>query len=61
MFDFEEGKYWAEVSDDRFFMPRERETDESREKDAEADRQGGGREEGGGRARGRSAEESEDD
>jgi prepilin-type N-terminal cleavage/methylation domain-containing protein len=30
VFDFEEGKYWAEVSDDRFFMPRERETDESR-------------------------------
>jgi prepilin-type N-terminal cleavage/methylation domain-containing protein len=35
VFDFQEGKYWAEVSDDRFFMPRERETDESREKDAE--------------------------
>ena len=35
VFDFEEGKYWAEVSDDRFFMPRERETDESREKEAE--------------------------
>ena len=35
VFDFEEGKYWAEVSDDRFFMPRERETDESRERDAE--------------------------
>jgi prepilin-type N-terminal cleavage/methylation domain-containing protein len=35
VFDFEEGKYWAEVSDDRFFMPRERETEESREKDAE--------------------------
>jgi general secretion pathway protein H len=34
--DFEEGKYWAEVSDDRFFMPRDRETDESRQKDAEA-------------------------
>jgi general secretion pathway protein H len=35
VFDFQEGKYWAEVSDDRFFMPRERETDESREKVAE--------------------------
>ncbi len=35
VFDFEEGKYWAEVSDDRFFMPRERETDESRLSDAE--------------------------
>ena len=35
VFDFEEGKYWAEVSDDRFFMPRERETDESRLKEAE--------------------------
>jgi hypothetical protein len=35
VFDFEEGKYWAEVSDDRFFMPRERETEESRESDAE--------------------------
>jgi hypothetical protein len=35
VFDFQEGKYWAEVSDDRFFMPRERETDESREKEAE--------------------------
>jgi general secretion pathway protein H len=36
VFDFEEGKYWAEVSDDRFFIPRERETDESRERDEEA-------------------------
>jgi general secretion pathway protein H len=35
VFDFEAGKYWAEVSDDRFFMPRERETDESRLKEAE--------------------------
>src|SRR5215213_1796805 len=35
VFDFEEGKYWAEVSDDRFFIPRERETDESRERDVE--------------------------
>ncbi len=37
VFDFENGKYWAEVSDDRFFMPRERETDESRQRDAEAE------------------------
>jgi general secretion pathway protein H len=36
VFDFEEGKYWAEVSDDRFFMPRERETDEIRQQEAEA-------------------------
>jgi general secretion pathway protein H len=36
VFDFDNGKYWAEVSDDRFFMPRERETDDSRVKDAEA-------------------------
>jgi general secretion pathway protein H len=35
VFDFDNGKYWAEVSDDRFFMPRERETDDSRVKDAE--------------------------
>jgi general secretion pathway protein H len=35
VFDFEAGKYWAEVSDDRFFMPRERETDESRLKEAD--------------------------
>lgn len=33
--DFETGKYWAEVSDDRYYMPRERETDESRAEDAE--------------------------
>ncbi len=37
VFDFEEGKYWAEVSDDRFFMPRERETDESRQRDVEVE------------------------
>jgi general secretion pathway protein H len=35
--DFDESKYWAEASDDRFFAPRERETDESREKEAEAE------------------------
>lgn len=33
--DFDEGKYWAEISDDRFYMPRERETEESREREAE--------------------------
>jgi prepilin-type N-terminal cleavage/methylation domain-containing protein len=33
--DFEQGRYWAEVSDDRFYMPRERETDETREQVAE--------------------------
>jgi general secretion pathway protein H len=33
--DLDEGKYWAEVSDDRYFMPRERETDESRQREAE--------------------------
>ena len=33
--DFETGKYWAEVSDDRFLLPRERETDESRAKDSD--------------------------
>ena len=39
VFEFETGKYWAEVSDDRFFMPRDRETDES----APAGGRGGGR------------------
>ena len=34
--DFETHKYWAEVSDDRFYMPRERETDETRQAEAEA-------------------------
>jgi general secretion pathway protein H len=34
--DFDNKKYWAEVSDDRFFMPRERETDESRAREVEA-------------------------
>src|SRR5262245_57794919 len=33
--DFEDGRYWAEVSDDRYYMPRERETEETREKEAE--------------------------
>jgi general secretion pathway protein H len=36
VFDFEEHKFWAEVSDDRFYMPRERETDETRQAEAEA-------------------------
>jgi general secretion pathway protein H len=35
VFDFEGGKYWAEVSDDRYLMPRDRETEESRQLDAE--------------------------
>ncbi len=34
--DFDEQKYWAEVSDDRFLMARERETDESRQREKEA-------------------------
>jgi general secretion pathway protein H len=34
--DLEQGKYWAEVSDDRFYMPREKETDETRQAEAEA-------------------------
>jgi len=33
--DLDEGKYWAEVSDDRYTLPGERETDESRLKEAE--------------------------
>jgi general secretion pathway protein H len=33
--DFEEGRYWAEVSEDRFLLPRERETEESRRAAAE--------------------------
>lgn len=33
--DFEQGRYWAEVSDDQFYMPRERETDETRAKEEE--------------------------
>lgn len=33
--DFESGKYWAEVSDDRYYMPRERETDQWRAEEAE--------------------------
>lgn len=36
VFDFDEGKYWAEVSDDAFFLPRDPETEESRIKEAEA-------------------------
>ncbi len=34
--DLDTGKYWAEVSEDRFVMPSERETEESRRKAAEA-------------------------
>jgi hypothetical protein len=34
--DFENGKYWAEVTDGRTYMTRERETAESREAEAEA-------------------------
>jgi type II secretion system protein H len=33
--DFEQGRYWAEESDDRYYMPRERETDETRQREAE--------------------------
>jgi len=33
--DMDKGKYWAEVSDDRFLMAGGRETDESRQKQAE--------------------------
>ena len=33
--DFSTGKYWAEESDDRYFMPRERETEETRALEAE--------------------------
>jgi general secretion pathway protein H len=33
--DFENKKYWAEVSDDAYYMPRERETDQTRQAEAE--------------------------
>jgi general secretion pathway protein H len=33
--DFDQGRYWAEVSDDRFYIPHERETDLQRETAAE--------------------------
>jgi general secretion pathway protein H len=33
--DFDSGKYWAEVTDDRFMLPRERESDESRARDSD--------------------------
>ena len=33
--DLDEGRYWGEVSDDRFYVPRERETELSRAKDKE--------------------------
>ncbi len=45
--DFEQGKYWAEVSDDRYFLPRDKETSDSRaaeweriQKEAEARQRG---------------------
>jgi prepilin-type N-terminal cleavage/methylation domain-containing protein len=34
--DFQEGRYWAEVSDDRLLMAHEKETEQSREEEAEA-------------------------
>jgi len=33
VFDIEAGKYWAEVSDDKYFLPRDKETSESRLED----------------------------
>jgi prepilin-type N-terminal cleavage/methylation domain-containing protein len=33
--DFDDGSYWAEESDDRFYMPGQRETEESRQEEAE--------------------------
>ena len=33
VFDMEAGKYWAEVSDDRYFLPRDKETSETRLED----------------------------
>jgi general secretion pathway protein H len=33
--DFDSGKYWAEVTDDRFYLPRDRESDQTRAKDAD--------------------------
>jgi prepilin-type N-terminal cleavage/methylation domain-containing protein len=33
--DLDTNKYWAEVSDDAYYMPRERETDQTREAEAE--------------------------
>ena len=35
--DFETGKYWAEITDERYLAPREQETEESRQKEAEAE------------------------
>ena len=35
--DVDEGRYWAEVSDDRFFLPREPETEEELAKKAKAE------------------------
>ena len=36
VFDFREGKYWAEFSEDNFILPAERETEESRRLEEEA-------------------------
>jgi len=33
--DFDENKYWAEVSNDRFYIPRDRETEQSRHEEFE--------------------------
>ncbi|MDZ4695297.1 MAG: prepilin-type N-terminal cleavage/methylation domain-containing protein [Deltaproteobacteria bacterium] len=33
--DFDENRYWAEVSDDRFYIPRDRETEQSRSEEFE--------------------------
>lgn len=47
VFDFEQGKYWAEVSDERYLLPRDKETEETRalewerlQKEAEARQKG---------------------
>jgi type II secretory pathway pseudopilin PulG len=39
--DMDKGRYWAEVSDDRFIMAGGRETEESRQREADQARQGG--------------------
>lgn len=36
VFDLDEGTYYAEVTDDKFYLPREKESDETRAKEAEA-------------------------
>lgn len=35
VFDFEQGRYWAEESDDRYYMPRDRENEETRQRENE--------------------------